>query len=109
MAYIILFSNILSYNFQGIEKYFWAILIIDILTTTYLLKQNKNINPMEHKLNSILKKNEANKNMYRPMPDRPVLNRPADKNVHFDIDGDNDTSIESGESDFDLTEFEKSL
>jgi hypothetical protein len=43
------------------------------------------------------------------MPDRPVLNRPADKNVHFDIDGDNDTSIESGESDFDLTEFEKSL
>ena len=106
MAYIILFSNILSYNFQEIEKYFWAILIIDILTTTYLLKQNKNINPMEHKLNSILKKNEGNKNMYRPTPSRPVLNRPV---VHFDIDGDNDTSIESGESDFDLTEFEKSL
>lgn len=102
VAYVILFSPLFKFEMMELEKYFWAIFTIDVLFTYAYLYQNteqnhRNMNELqlEKKLNSILKKNtDSNK---------------KSKNVQFERIRDEETEIDTGDSEFDLTEFEKSL
>lgn len=102
VAYVILFSPLFKFEMTELEKYFWAIFTIDVLFTYAYLYQNTEQNQdtvreiqLEKKLNSILKR-ENN------------TNRPS-KSVKFERTRDEETEIDTGDSEFDLSEFEKSL
>ena len=102
IGYIILFSPLFKFELVELEKYYWAIFTIDILFTYAYLYQNTNITQqsineqqLEKKLNSILKKNNVE-----------LKNK---KHVKFENNNDEETEIDTGDSEFDLTEFEKSL
>lgn len=102
VTYIILFSPLFKFEMTELEKYFWAIFTIDVLFTYAYLYQNTEQpheavreTQLEKRLNSILKKNtDINK---------------TSKNVKFERIRDEETEIDTGDSEFDLTEFEKSL
>lgn len=104
VGYVILFSPLFKFELNELEKYFWAIFTIDVLFTYAYLYQNTHENSesltindtqIEKKLNSILRKH-TNENRQR-------------KQVKFEKSHDEETEIETGDSDFDLTEFEKTL
>jgi len=104
VGYVILFSPLFKFELNELEKYFWAIFTIDVLFTYAYLYQNTNENPeaslindsqIEQKLNSILRKN-TDENRQK-------------KQVKFERNRDEETEIDTGESEFDLTEFEKTL
>jgi hypothetical protein len=101
VGYIILFSPLFKFELRELEKYFWAIFSIDILFTYAFLYQNneptqKQIREtqLEQKLNSILKKDN-----------NPRLG----KNVKFEKRIEDETEIDTGDSEIDLSEFEKTL
>lgn len=104
VGYVILFSPLFKFELNELEKYFWAIFTIDVLFTYAYLYQNTNetqetslINDsqIEQKLNSILRKN-TDENRQK-------------KHVKFERSRDEETEIDTGDSEFDLTEFEKTL
>lgn len=102
IGYVILFSPLFKFELNELEKYFWAMFTIDVLFTYAYLYQNteqreNQINDIEieQKLNSILKKN--------------VTQQTNKKNVQFERVRDEETEFDTGDSEFDLTEFEKSL
>lgn len=101
VGYVILFSPLFKFELKELEKYFWAIFTIDVLFTYAYLYQNE-VNPslhreqeLENKLNSILKKNTSS--------------TPKNKRVQFERAKEEETEIDTGDSEFDLSEFEKSL
>ena len=100
IAHIILFTKLFEFSLHESHKYFWAIFIVDIFITGTIIYQTDdlltNMNAVETKLNSILKKENNKRNS-------------TQKTVRFEINKDEDTSIESGDSEFDLDDFEKSL
>lgn len=104
VGYVILFSPLFKFELNELEKYFWAIFTIDVLFTYAYLYQNTNENPeisiindsqIEQKLNSILRKN-TDENRQK-------------KHVKFERSRDEETEFDTGDSEFDLTEFEKTL
>ena len=104
IGYVILFSPLFKFELNELEKYFWAIFTIDVLFTYAYLYQNMSDNntlssmnneQIEQKLNSILKKNNDE--------------HKRKKNVQFEKTRDEETEFDTGESEFDLTEFEKTL
>jgi hypothetical protein len=102
IAYVILFSPLFKFEVMEMEKYFWAIFTIDILFTYAYLYQNTEQSletvretQLENRLNSILKKRN---NTYV-----------SSKNVKFERVREEETEIDTGDSEFDLTEFKNSL
>ena len=102
IAHIILFTKLFDFSLHESQKYFWAIFIVDIFITGTIIYQTddllSNMNAVENKLDSILKKENNKRNS-------------THKTVHFEMNmnKEEDTSIESGDSEFDLEDFEKSL
>ena len=100
IAHIILFTKLFDFSLHESHKYFWAIFIVDIFITGTIIYQTDdlltNMNAVETKLDSILKKENNKRNSIQ-------------KTVRFEMNKDEDTSIESGDSEFDLDDFEQSL
>ena len=104
IGYVILFSPLFKFELNELEKYFWAVFTIDVLFTYAYLYQNteqqqqqNNINntEIEQKLDSILKKNNE-----------PNTRK---KSVKFERAHEEETEFDTGDSEFDLTEFERTL
>ena len=105
VGYIILFSPLFKFELNELEKYFWAVFTIDVLFTYAYLYQNTeqeqqqvnyiNDTQIEQKLNSILKKNNTSNT--------------RKKNVQFERAREEETEFDTGDSEFDLTEFERTL
>ncbi len=104
IGYVILFSPLFKFELNELEKYFWAVFTIDVLFTYAYLYQNTeqeqqlnyiNNTQIEQKLNSILKKNNES-NTHK-------------KSVQFERAREEETEFDTGDSEFDLSEFEKTL
>lgn len=105
VGYIILFSPLFKFELNELEKYFWAIFTIDILFTyAFLYQDNQQISEklketiLEEKLNSILKKNNSSKSSQN-----------SNKSVKFERRIEDETEFDTGDSEFDLSEFERTL
>ena len=127
VSYAILFTQLFDFSLTHFTKHFWTMFFIDMFLTGTIVYQNDNFNmnalnfsssvnnannlnhnthhnsnmntnTFDEKINSILKKNDTRNQLDKS------------RKVHFDFNPvDDETSIESGDSDFDLNEFEKSL